>query len=137
MAAFDDDDYSLPTLRGEVEAFFRKALGPPSRRGVPVDMWNPQLDVTEDEDRLVLEIDLPGVRREDVTIEVHGRTLVIAGSRKIVRRELGERYSHCERVSGSFRRSVPLPLKVDEEKITATLEEGILRVEIPRKGVSR
>lgn len=137
MAVFDDEEYSLPTLRDEVEAFFRKALGPLSRRGVPVGLWNPQLDVTEDEGRFILEMDLPGVRREDITIEVHDRTLVIAGSRKIVRREMSDRYSHCERVSGSFRRSIPLPLKVDEEKIAAVLEEGILRVEIPKKGASR
>ncbi len=135
MSEYDDEGFFPPTLRGEVDAFFKQALGPLSRRGVSLDIWSPQLDVTEEDDRFILEIDLPGVRREDVDLKIEGRTLVIAGTRKIVRRTVGARYSHCERVSGSFRRAVPLPREIDEEGISAALEEGILRVELPKKGV--
>jgi len=136
MSEHDDEGFFPPTLRGEVDAFFRQALGPLSRRGVSLDIWNPQLDVTEEDDRFILEVDLPGVRREDVSIKVEGGTLVIAGTRKIVRRTVGARYSHCERVSGSFRRTIPLPREIDEGGIAAALEEGILRVELPKKGLS-
>ena len=135
MSEYDDEGFFPPTLRGEVDAFFKQALGPLSRRGVSLDIWSPQLDVTEEDDRFILEIDLPGVRREDVDLKIEGRTLVIAGTRKIVRRTVGARYSHCERVSGSFRRAIPLPREIDEEGIGAALEEGILRVELPKKGV--
>lgn len=135
MSEYDDEGFFPPTLRGEVDAFFKQALGPLSRRGVSLDIWSPQLDVTEEDDRFILEIDLPGVRREDVDLKIEGRTLVIAGTRKIVRRTVGARYSHCERVSGSFRRAIPLPREIDEEGISAALEEGILRVELPKKGV--
>ena len=134
MSEHDDEGFFPPTLRGEVDAFFRQALGPLSRQGVSLDVWNPQLDVTEEDDRFILEVDLPGVRREDVDLRVEGRTLVITGTRKIVRRTVGARYSHCERVSGSFRRTIPLPREIDEERIAAALEEGILRVELPKKG---
>lgn len=136
MTRFDDDESLLPSLRGEVDAFFRKATGPLLHRDTMVDLWNPQLDLSEERDRFILEADLPGVRREDITIEVRGGRLEVAGHRKIVRRTVGEGYSHCERVSGSFRRSIPLPQAVDEERITAVLEEGILRLELPKKGVS-
>jgi HSP20 family protein len=136
MTRFDDEESFLPTFRGEVDAFFREALGPSLRRGVEVDPWNPRLDVSEEEDRFLLEADLPGVRREDITIEVQGRSLIVAGQRKIVRRTNRAGYSHCERLSGSFRRTIPLPRAVDEERITATLEDGILRLELPKKGVS-
>jgi HSP20 family protein len=135
MSEYDDEGFFPPTLRGEVDAFFKQALGPLSRRGVSLDIWSPQLDVTEEDDRFILEIDLPGVRREDVDLKIEGRTLVIAGTRKIVRRTVGARYSHCERVSGSFRRAIPLPREIDEGGISAALEEGILRVELPKKGV--
>jgi HSP20 family protein len=136
MSEYDDEGFFPPTLRGEVDAFFRQALGPLSRRGVSLDIWSPQLDVTEEDGRFILEIDLPGVRREDVSIKIEGRVLVITGTRKIVRRTVGARYSHCERVSGSFRRTIPLPREIDEAGINAALEEGILRVELPKKGVS-
>ena len=53
---------------------------------------------------------------------------------KIVRRIVGARYTHSERVSGTFRRTVPLPRQVEEEGITASMEEGILRLELPKKG---
>ena len=134
MSEYDDEGFFPPTLRGEVDAFFKQALGPLSRRGVSLDIWNPPLDVTEGDDRFILEIELPGMRREDVSLKIEGRTLAIAGTRKIVRRTVGARYSHCERVSGSFRRTIPLPREIDEEGISAALEEGILRVELPKKG---
>lgn len=136
MSEYDDEGFFPPTFRGEVDAFFKQALGPLSRRGVSLDIWNPQLDVTEEDDSFILEIDLPGVRHEDVSIKTEGRTLVIAGTRKIVRRSVGARYSHCERVSGSFRRTIPLPREIDEAGISAVLEEGILRVDLPKKEVS-
>lgn len=132
MKDFSENDFNLPTLRGEVDAFFRKALDPRTG-GTAVDIWNPQLDVAEEDDRIVLEVDLPGVRREDVSIEVSGHNLIIAGSRKIVRRSVGERYSHCERVSGSFRRTIPLPRRIDEKGIRASMDEGILLVELPKR----
>jgi len=134
---FNDEDFLHPAIRGEVDDFFRQALGTLSSRSVGLDAWNPQLDVTEEDDRYVLEMDLPGVRREDVTMELQGRTLMITGNRKLVRRIVGARYSHCERVSGSFRRSVPLPRQVDEGGISPAMEEGILRVELPKKRASR
>ena len=136
MTRFDKEESFLPTFRGEVDAFFREALGPSFRRGVEVELWNPRLDVSEEEGRFLLEADLPGVRREDITIEVRGGNLIVAGQRKIVRRTAGAGYSHCERLSGSFRRAIPLPRAVDEGRIRATLEEGILRLELPKKGVS-
>lgn len=133
MKDFKENDLTVPTLRGEVDAFFRKTL---DRKGAgsAFGIWNPQLDVTEEDDRIILEVDLPGVRREDIKIEVSGHNLIITGSRKIVRRTVGQRFSHCERVSGSFRRVIPLPRRIDEAGIGASLEEGILRVELPKRG---
>jgi HSP20 family protein len=122
MTRFDKEESFLPTFRGEVDAFFREALGPSFRRGIEVELWNPRLDVSEEEDRFLLE--------------VRGGNLIVAGQRKIVRRTAGAGYSHCERLSGSFRRAIPLPRAVDEGRIRATLEDGILRLELPKKGVS-
>ncbi len=131
--AHEDEGFFIPTLRREDDAFFRQALRPLARKGVSVEAWNPQLDVTEEEDRFILEVDLPGVQREDISIEVRGRTLLIGGTRKIVRRTLGARFSHIERVSGSFLRSVPLPAEVDAAGINASLDKGILRIDLPKK----
>ena len=129
----EDEGFFIPTLRREVDDFFRQALRPLARRAISVETWNPQLDVSEEEDRFILEIDLPGVQREDITLEVRGRTLLIGGTRKIIRRTVGARFSHIERVSGSFLRSVPLPAEVDAAGIGASLDKGILTVELPKK----
>ena len=133
----DKERFVFPSLRNEVETLFNQVLGTSSPRVVPHDFWNPQLDMTEEKDRFAIEMDLPGVRHEDLSIEVKGRTLIIAGLRKVVRRKTGELFSHCERYSGSFRRSFTLPREVDGDRVTARLEEGILHLELPKKGAQR
>jgi HSP20 family protein len=131
------ENHGVPSLRGEVESLFSRVLGPGRAGGAVPGPWIPTLDLVEEPGRFILEMDVPGVRLEDLAISVVGRRLTVKGSREIVRERSGPRVHLMERWSGSFSRSLDLPAQVDEGGIAATLREGILRIELPRRGDPR
>jgi HSP20 family protein len=133
MARHDDESPHLPRLRGEVESLFSEVLGLRPRKGAPLDVWNPRLDLFEEADRCILEMDLPGVHPDDVHIDLEGRYLTISGRRDIVRESSGPRFRLRERYHGSFRRTVELPIGIDREGMSFALSEGILRVDLPKR----
>ncbi len=126
-----DENHGLPSLRGEVEAFFGEVLGSSRSRGGVASSWLPSLDLIEEPGRYVIELDMPGVRLQDLAITVTGRRLTVSGRREIVRELAGYRIRMRERWSGGFSRSLDLPGPVDEARMSATLHEGILRIELP------
>ena len=91
--------------------------------------FTPMLDVRETDDEYLVLVDLPGVRSEDVTIEVNEQVLTIAGSRVPV--ETGESQL-AERPYGSFARSLTLPKGVDSDGIAADYRDGVLELRIPK-----
>jgi HSP20 family protein len=92
--------------------------------------WSPPVDIEEQDDAYVVEADLPGVRREDVDIELVGNQLAISGEIKEKERT-GVLRKHTRRV-GRFEYRVSLPNQVDAEKIEAKLNDGVLQVRIPK-----
>jgi HSP20 family protein len=92
----------------------------------------PRMDVREVDEKYILAIDLPGVKLEDVNIELEGDHLVIHGSRQWTSESDAERYHRVERTFGEFRRSVRLPRDVQRENITADYTDGVLHVELPK-----
>ena len=90
--------------------------------------WTPAVDIFEEEDRIVLTAELPGLRREDVRVDVEDRTMTISGERQLENEAQQEHYSRIERVYGQFSRSFTLPQTVDAEKISAEMHDGVLRV---------
>jgi HSP20 family protein len=93
--------------------------------------WLPPLDVSETESDLTLSLDLPGVPRESIEIEVDEGTLTITGTRERRARE-GERFYRVERRFGTFSRSVPLPPGIDDTQIRADFRDGVLDVRVPK-----
>jgi HSP20 family protein len=87
--------------------------------------FTPAVDVVEDDAKYELHADLPGVKQEDLDIQVDKDVLTIKGVRKLERRG--------ERVSGAFSRAFTLPKTVDVEKIAATLKDGVLSVTLPKR----
>lgn len=92
----------------------------------------PALALWEDADRLHLEAELPGFRIEDLEVAVLGDELTIKGERKPEPKE-GWTCHRSERVHGTFLRTLTLPVAVDPEAVTATLKDGILSVELPKR----
>jgi HSP20 family protein len=129
-----DELHGFPSLRREVESIFGEVLGAVRSRAGGTGRWSPTLDLIEEPERYVIEMDVPGVRLEDLSITVAaGRRLVVTGRREIVREREDPSVRVRERWSGSFSRTLDLPDEVDESRISATLREGILRIELPRK----
>jgi HSP20 family protein len=102
-----------------------------ARRFVEPSAWAPDVDMFEKDDRLVARIDLPGMKKEDITVEIADGRLAIAGERKREVEEKKEHWYRCEREFGSFYRAIPLPENVKIEEVTATFADGVLEISIP------
>jgi len=93
--------------------------------------WSPEIDVFEKDNRLVTKIDLPGMKKDDVKVEVTDGHLAISGERKRETEEKGKEFYRCEREYGSFYRSVPLPEGAKVDDVKATFTDGVLEVSVP------
>jgi HSP20 family protein len=94
--------------------------------------WSPALDLYESGDHFVAVVELPGMRKEDIDISLHDGALTISGERKRQSDNNGETTQRSERYVGTFRRSIGLPTRVDPSKVTATYQDGILKVTLPK-----
>src|SRR5579864_3921774 len=97
----------------------------------------PAVDVYEDADKLVLKLEVPGIRREDLDIRVEGRTLTVKGERKFESEEKEENFHRIERRYGSFVRSFKLPNTVDAEKVEASYEKGVLKIMLAKRAEAK
>ena len=116
------------------EAPFGSAFRWPSSRGFAFPEaanWAPEIDVFERDNRLVTKVDLPGLKKEDVKVEVTDGYLSISGERKAETEEKKDNVYRCERSYGSFYRAVPLPEGTKLEDVTATFADGVLEVSVP------
>jgi HSP20 family protein len=93
--------------------------------------WSPKIEVIEKNNRLVTRVDLPGMKKEDVSVEVADGYLALSGERKRETEEKKDDFYHSEREYGSFYRTVPLPEGVKIEDVEATFSDGVLEVSIP------
>lgn len=93
----------------------------------------PAVDIFEDAEAIHVKAELPGVKSEDVKIDVENNVLTLRGERKLERDEKKDNYHRVERWYGSFARQFLLPRTVDAEKIDAELKEGVLTVRLPKR----
>ena len=109
------------------------AFGAGGESGFMPRPWSPRIDVEQRGDAVRVCADLPGVRKEDVTIDLTEEGLTIAGERREEREEGGEEqgYRSVERSYGRFLRTVPLPKGVDTKQLKAQMREGVLEITIP------
>ena len=108
--------------------FGRGGLMPSLGRGFDQALWSPQVEMFEREGQLVVRADLPGMKKDDVNVEITGDAIIIQGERKSESEENREGYYHSERSYGSFYRSIPLPEGVNAEDANATFRNGVLEV---------
>src|SRR5262249_24907636 len=104
------------------------------RRGFAQEFqtWAPHMDVYEKDNAIVIKAELPGLRKEDVQVEIVGDDLVIRGESKAESEVKDEDYYRSERRFGSFYRRMPVPTGVTPEQIEAALADGVLEVRIPK-----
>ena len=98
-----------------------------------MNAWNPSTDIVETKEAYLFKIELPGFKREEVTIEFNGDTLKIRGERK---QEEEVKKGNCHRIErsyGNFQRAFTLPKNVDPKGIDAALNDGLLVLTVPKR----
>ncbi len=100
-----------------------------------ISSFVPAVNSREDKDAYYVEIDLPGIKKEDISIDVKDNVLTISGERKVKEEMKEESYYKIESRFGKFIRSFTLPKNVDLDKIEANFENGVLEVVIPKHQV--
>ncbi len=95
--------------------------------------FTPPIDIQETDDAYIVEADVPGMKKEDVHIEVNDDVLTIKGERKSEHEEKREDYHRIERQYGSFRRTVTIPGGFQYDAVKAKFKDGVLRVTLPKR----
>jgi HSP20 family protein len=125
---------NLEELHDRVNRLFQESMGRAMGRSEPSTAargWSPLVDIYEDVDGLAFRVDLAGVSRDDIEIEVAGDTLAISGVRKPLDEE-GRDYWRVERPYGPFRRTFNIGMPIKQSDIKASLKDGVLEIKIPK-----
>jgi HSP20 family protein len=97
-----------------------------------VSKWHPAVDVLESKDSYLIRAELPGMKKEDIKIEVKDETLVLSGERKSEKPAEGVEYRHVERVAAEFWRTFSLPETVKQDGIEASYKDGVIEIRVPK-----
>lgn len=101
-------------------------------------VWMPRVDLLERDDQVQVTIDLPGVTAEEINITLAGNMLTVTGTRSTgTTSTAGQTVRMSERPSGPFRRSVPMPVAVDPDKVTASVQNGILSILLEKSSTEK
>jgi HSP20 family protein len=128
-------------VQQEVRRLFQEMIHQPWGRSVSEPSgWQPCCDIVETDEAIIVEVELPGMERKDVRVEVEGESLHITGERRATVERRGRQYYQVERSYGRFARQLRLPSTVERERIRARFRAGILTITLPKKqpaGASR
>lgn len=111
--------------------FGRRWSGSPTWRGTTSYEWAPQIDLFQKENELTIRADLPGLKRDEVSVDITDDAVTIQGARHREREEEREGYYRSERSYGSFCRVVPLPEGAITEQAKAKFRDGVLEITMP------
>ena len=124
----------LRTLQEEVNRLFSTNLTRGfGEEAIERGAWNPSVDIYENKDQIVLEAELPGMKREDFELSVENNVITLRGERQFEKKEDTDNYHRVERSYGSFTRSFTLPQTVSAEGAIAEYKNGVLRVTLPKR----
>ena len=96
-------------------------------------VWNPSVDIFENDTDIVVKVEAPGMNAKDFDLRIENNVLMVKGERKFEKETKEENYHRVEREYGSFSRSFALPTGVKEENVTAEYKDGILKIVLPKK----
>src|SRR5678809_65812 len=124
----------LRTLQEEVNRLFSTNLTRGfGEEGIGRGAWAPSVDIYENKDQIVLEAELPGMKKEDFDLSIENSVITLRGERRFEKTDESDNYHRVERSYGQFTRSFTLPQTVSAEGATAEYNNGVLRVTLPKK----
>ena len=126
---------TLRNLQREVDSIFDQFFD----RGEEDEtsaVWAPRTDLSETDDAYRIRLDVPGMKKEDIAVNLQNNTLTVSGERASERKEEGEEYVRVERAFGNFHRTFTLPDAVDQENVEAAYDNGVLTIHVPKTETS-
>jgi len=124
----------LERMRRQMDRLFEDAMTP---HRLPQAGVFPLINLTEDKDKYYIRAELPGVKADELDIQVTGNNLAISGERKIAAEDKDARYHRREREAGTFSRMIGLPGDIDADKVDAKLKNGILTVVVSKSEIAK
>jgi len=121
----------LARLHNEMDDLFDGFFRGLDRPFAGYKAW-PAIDVAEEENAIVVRVEVPGCKVEDIDISVYGNTLTISGEKKLEEEKKEKGYYHVESTYGSFRRELTLLTDVDQSKVEAVCKDGVLSITLPK-----
>jgi HSP20 family protein len=130
----------LEDMRKDMDRLFDEFAKPSRRRGIwpkSEGLVMPSIELYNRTDDIVVKVELPGVRREDIDLTVTKDALVVKGEVKRSEEVKEEDYFIAERTYGNFSRTIQLPFEVENEKAQASMNDGVLQIVIPKREEAR
>ena len=125
------------TLQDRINRVFRESYAGGQDEALTTSSFAPAVDVYEDEHKVSLKIEVPGIDEKDIDVRVENNTLTVHGERRIEKEEKEENYRRVERQYGSFTRTFTLPQTVDTEHVSANYDKGVLKITLPKKAEAK
>jgi HSP20 family protein len=122
----------LSGLRAEIDRLFESPLTELARASQLLSGWTPALDVHEEKDDIIVRVELPGMKKEDIELSLHDGSLSISGERKSEKKFEDAEVYRAERFVGRFQRTVTLPAPVAADRVKAQYKDGVLTVTLPK-----
>jgi len=123
----------LFSIHDRINKLFEDEFYKSSEKGLDsLASWYPVADIYETKDNYVFKMELPGLSKEDVDIELSDNLLTIKGEKKEEKEVKKEDFHRIERFSGKFKRTFTIPKDIDSKKISASMKDGIMEVRIPK-----
>ena len=119
-------------LRKEIDTMFDNRFFGGMLQRFSDQSWAPVMDIVESEKDFTVKVELPGMKKEDIKINIENNTLSIEGERKTESEEKKKTFHRIERSYGQFYRAVSLPKHVDDAKIKAEFNDGLLTITLPK-----
>jgi len=128
----------LTTLRKEMDRLFDRIWeGGLPEVTTPLGEWTPALDISATNDVVVVKAEVPGIEPKDIQVTWNNQVLTVAGEKRMHKEEKDEKFYRMERASGSFARSVTIPVPVDVSKVEATFHNGLLTITMPKTAAAK
>jgi len=129
----NDPINTLDVFRRDMDRFFDDffSIGPSS---LSDSSWVPTIDIDEDDKALHVKAEIPGIDEKDLEVKIQDDMLIISGEKKEEKKEEKKNYVMSERRFGSFYRSIPLPYRIEGDRVSAKFKNGVLSIDIPKSG---
>ena len=122
----------LSDLREEIDRLFEAPLAQLAQTSQLLSGWTPVIDVFEDKDNFYVNVELPGMKKDQIELSLHEGCLSISGERKVAKTSEESDVYRAERFFGRFQRTVSLPAQVTADKVKAQYKDGVLTVTLPK-----